>query len=104
MATRKLVSKDGTVIGTVAFPNHWLYWLSNRQAVRFMVPQPMIARYGDAGMAHCDLSVAAGMLCDWQTKIGEAAVLLVNIDLETFETVPGCSFAPSAAYLRSIVG
>jgi hypothetical protein len=98
-ATRKLVSQKGTMLGVITFPAKWEERLNEGRSVHFHIYQPLRAfpAPGESEMFR------RGMICSTSHELMKDAVMLAGINLEEFEMQPGCSFAPSAAYLRSIV-
>lgn len=95
-ATFKLESPNGSLLGTVAVPDYWADILRKQGFMHFTPPLDIsvfptgneISRYGTLARSY-------GRHPD--------ALMLVGMSLEVFEKIEGCSFSPSAAYLRSIV-
>ena len=109
--TFKLISRKETLIGTVTVPLHWAYMLVGRDrpdtawpAVEFTY-LPEEARspwfYLRDGAEAITYQRCALVYRRW-TKFGPA-VELRGITPEQFETIEGCTFAPSAAYIRSLL-
>lgn len=106
--TFKLVSRRETLLGTVTVPLHWASMLLRRDGwpeVRFnYFPDKRHGflrdwgREPDTSVCH---SIATLRYHDW-TPFGRA-VELWGITPEQFEELEGCSFAPSAAYIRSLL-
>jgi hypothetical protein len=107
MATRKLVSRKGTILGTITFPDHWVPRMEEYRgsAVRFHYESPeeraSLRRFLAPATGHeIHLQRVAGIVQSWGMR---DAVELLDITPEEFETMPGCSFAPGAAYMRSLI-
>lgn len=101
-ATRKLYSRSGTVLGTVTYPAEWELYIRKRGgiAVRFM--EARRGFYDPSAYVSPHVRTFALFLCHGSHAEREG-LQLQGVTLEEFEQQPGCSFAPSAAYLRSIV-
>jgi hypothetical protein len=93
----KLESADGTVLGTITIPWHWAELICINGVVTFFIAPPM----SEAGDGDAEVTVRQAVLVKaWRNP---DALKLFGATLEEFERLPGCSFAPSAAYLRSII-
>ncbi len=106
MATRKLVSDRNTLLGTITYPDWWeARRLEARDGyIRLAVNRPMdrLMLYSAEAMNECAMSsfaVARAYCRDYPD-----AVRLYDITPEEFEKQPWCSFSPSAAYVRSLIG
>lgn len=100
---RKLVSRKGTLLGTVTFPSHWGETIEAQEGVRFHLRKPL--RISDMlADASVEALIQTGVLYKAHDYIHRDALILDGVTLEEFEAMPGCSFSPSAAYLRSIIG
>ena len=95
----KLFSDKDTLIGLISFPSTWGYYLRENGSVTF----PVSPRLEPVGFGLADsvplIEIRHGALY----QNGYGGVILCGISIEEFETLPGCSFSPSMAYLRSIV-
>ena len=99
----KLVSRKGTLLGTVSIPDGAAQYLHDRShyfAKMSVLPRLRLPPYP---------SPEVSALVDVQTvtfvrsHAYRDAIEIHGISLEEFEKLPGCSFAPGAGYLRSIV-
>jgi hypothetical protein len=96
----KLVSSKGTLLGTITIPVEWYDMLREDRKVAFYIALNRTAPpLGDYNGPMLDFSYAVIVESMWM----DDAVELQGVTIEAFEQVPGCTFAPSAAYLRSIV-
>lgn len=99
----KLVSPNDTLLGHIDVPHHWGAILGKVGRVRSAVLNRVSldwAEHTDAQAVMPDVKTVTIVIAPWSQYIG--AVRLADGTLEEFETMPDCSFAPSAAYLRSI--
>ena len=108
MATRKLVSRKGTLLGTITFPDHWMErWQSSslrgESVWMFAIIPPMTLRSYTDMSADLQVSFKQGGLSRAFSYQYPDALELHGVTLEEFEQVPGCSFAPGAGYLRSLL-
>lgn len=94
---RKLYSRKGTLIGSVSFPRHWDEYLREQGYFRFAL-RPKLSFNDDPSEIP---DVRTGEMSLYPGERG--AVVIRGVTLEEFETIPGCSFAPSAAYIRSLL-
>jgi len=100
--TRKLYSRAGTVLGTVTYPAELDLYIRKQRGVRVRFAAAMPGFYDPA--VHISPTVRTFELFLHSGNHAEKEGLqLQGITLEEFERQPGCSFAPSAAYLRSVV-
>jgi hypothetical protein len=98
---RKLVSRKGTLLGTVTFPSHWGELIERQGGVRFALRKPL--RISDMlAEASVETLMQTGALYQAHDYNHRDALILDGVMLEEFEAMPDCSFSPSAAYLRSI--
>ena len=93
--TFKLQSYCGAILGTITVPERWAKFLHTRGSYEFYVSTPPQSIYDDETTLR--QAVLTTAFCH------PGAVELIGCSLEEFERVPGCSFAPGAAYLRSII-
>lgn len=100
--TRKLVSRTGTLLGTITYPADWE--MSRRRyggRIRLAAWAPLKLSFAemspDETVAVRDFGISDAH--DWHFP---DAVMLWGMTPEEFEKQPGCSFSPSAAYLRSL--
>lgn len=98
---RKLVSRKGTLLGVVTYPADWERWLADRQSASFHVAPNVFVRAYEKFDPNTELLVKTGTLV--RSLHMRDAVELYGISIEEFEQLDGCTFSPSAAYLRSIV-
>lgn len=100
--TAKLMSPKGTVLGIIGFPAHWAEQMERYQdtpGFNFVPPlDPRLFSYG--APSNLD-NLTHGTLR--RSHFEQGAFELYGMSLEQFEKIPGCSFSPGAAYLRSIV-
>ena len=87
----KLESAKGTILGTITIPWHWAEVIRLKGEFSFFLPH---------GKEH--FPVRCAQLVE-SSGLHPDALELIGCTLEEFERVPGCSFAPGAAYLRSII-
>ena len=101
MAWAKLISDAGTLLGTITFPEGISDILAANECAVFAIMEPVPVSPLDAPVSlHATLSHVR--LCwarNWPVRDG---LHLDGISIERFEQIPGCSFAPGAAYLRSL--
>jgi hypothetical protein len=100
MCTLKLASPKGTLLGSVTFPAFWLSYLNVSGVVEFSTVGDLGTVFRDHGVVG-QVVLARGVL--ERSQHVPDAVVLSGMSLEEFERLPGCSFAPGAAYLRSVV-
>jgi hypothetical protein len=96
--TRKLYSRKGTLLGTVTYPAHWDRTIQKHGGMSFHLTPEL--RFWALDDAHAP-EVRTGFIA--QHHRDRAGVELGGVTLEEFEKSPGCSFSPSAAYLRSLM-
>lgn len=97
----KLVSQRDVVLGTITVPSHWAETLRKEHRVKFYYSPPI-----SFGSAFGNLPITVDLTIGWlERSFGNHsdALVLHGMSLEQFESCRGCSFSPSAAYLRSIV-
>ena len=87
----KLESAKDTILGTITIPWHWAEVIRLKGEVSFFLPH---------GREH--FPVRCAQLVE-SSGLHPDALELIGCDLEEFERLPGCSFAPGAAYLLSIL-
>jgi hypothetical protein len=98
--TYKLESVAGAILGTVTVPTHWIDLIQKLGGVQLCF-SGAVSKYvehdddGTVVLRHAALYPSRGNYPD--------ALMLVGASLEEFERIPGCSFTPGAAYLRSVV-
>lgn len=100
VVSRKLYSRKDTLLGTISYPAHWDLTLKKQRWVRFYAYDPKARWYSpelSSETVHARVGVLERMYADHD------GVYLHEISLEEFERIPGCSFSPSAAYLRSLM-
>ncbi len=97
----KLVDQHGTILGVITIPGHWDECLAESRSVRFAVCDgPPIRAYQDFDPSAAILVQYGGLTRSYAMR---GALELWGISLEQFEKMDGCTFSPSAAYLRSIM-
>lgn len=100
---RKLFSRKGTLLGTVTMPEHFEYYLKREGGFRFAIHDPLRFRsYFSEESSREAVTVKTGVVhtVDHYEK---GAVCLIGISPEEWEKIPGCTFHPGAAYLRSLL-
>lgn len=102
MSAVKLVNLRGDVLGVVSFPTEWDAAFREGGVRIYLPPDPPIMWSPDAAMNAVSLRV--GALVAAYTERGGHAVRLVGCSIEEFEKKDGCSFSPSAYYLRTVTG
>lgn len=105
-ATVKLISDKGTILGTVCIPARWLQEVRRHGSVRlrFESQEEYEGRYRiDTSGPYNALSVRTFALVADHRRYRNTGVRLHGITPEEFETLPECSFAPGAAYMRSLL-
>ena len=101
-ATRKLYSGKGVVLGTITYPAEWELYIRKRGGITVRFAEAMLGFYDPS--AHISPSIRTfALFLHYGNQAEREGLQLQGITLEEFEKQPGCSFAPSAAYLRSIV-
>lgn len=100
--THKLYDRRGVLLGTVTIPPRWSAEIKERRGFRFVL------RESATSILHVEpLSYTATMrtveLTETRPYNQEPGLLLYGCSLEEFERLDGCSFSPSAAYLRSVI-
>jgi hypothetical protein len=99
-ATRKLYSRNGTLLGTISYPEEYDLWLCERGSFTFVK---------DESFKVSDYFAIDPSMPDYKTitiyfyNRERGAVCLYGINPEEFEKIRDCSFAPSASYLRSVI-
>lgn len=106
MTTHKLISAKGTLLGTITYPEYWeMERNSHRGSVRRAYCLGLSFREMQADVA---IPLMTPTVKQFVIERGHSfdypdAVMLWGITPEEFEQMPGCSFAPGAGYLRSLV-
>lgn len=100
----KLVDSAGNVLGVITVSRRRLsVWRDHRDYYPLDIPPPVSAvldfREMPATTPHAALANARDFAAG-----DESAVMLVGISLAEFEKLPGCAFAPGAAYLQRLLG
>lgn len=91
----------GTLLGTITIPGHWVEILHERKSVEFAkVDAPKFGWMTESANSE-PLQYKVG--CLQQSYEHRDGLYLHGLSIEEFETMEGCSFSPSAAYLRSII-
>ena len=99
----KLESSQGTILGTITIPYLWADYLCTSDRVSFCIgPIFLDECSSESGPYDTRVTLRHGLLVQSRGSHPDALVLF-GATLEEFERLPGCSFAPSAAYLRSII-
>lgn len=97
----KLVSLKDTLLGHVDVPDYWRAWLERSGAAT----TPVLPRFSYMAPDMADQLVAPNITKVTLVKAGwsqyREAVWLAEGKIEELETIEGCSFTPSMAYLRS---
>lgn len=105
----KLVSySHDTLLGHIDVPNHWQEWLDKGGACSTAMTAnlPMkwlkeaIADEYQIAMPEIQTVTVARV---YHSRYRDA-VAIIKGSIEEFERLPGCSFSPSMAYLRSQLG
>lgn len=103
-ATHKLVSAKGTLLGTITIPNREDQLLRERGGVQiaYMAGLSLLAMGYDP---YASVPETTQIVTIHRSDCSEYrdAVAMYGVTLEEFERMPGYSFAPSAAYLRSLI-
>lgn len=102
----KLISFKGTLLGTITIPeDKYLFILSNNtwHTWSFHFQQGTIWGFCPQNSNGQEISVSAWTLIESYFPEHRDAFMLHGVSVEEFEQQPGCSFAPSAAYLRSLI-
>lgn len=108
LATRKLYSPNNTLLGTITFPAYWEQTLEKQNWVRFRIWTEREARDAFAILSDdkpfSDIApMRIGTIERRHGWLNDGGVYLHDVSLEEFERIPGCSFTPSAGYIRSIM-
>ena len=99
----KLESQQGTILGTITIPYLWADYLRTSERVSFCIgPIFLDECSSESGPYDTRVTLRHGLLVQSRGSHPDALVLF-GATLEEFERLPGCSFAPGAAYLRSII-
>lgn len=96
----KLVSAKGTLLGVLTVPDWIADMFSSRDFIQFPIRKPLRFELFDENKAPKMTSLAA--LCKSYEWEWSDAVQVRGVSIEELEKQPGFSFAPSAAYLRSM--
>jgi len=102
--TRKLVSRKGGPLGTITYPAEWeaeRRLPQRRGFLRVVMWQPV--GLADLEASSVEVEIDTFVIHDAFHPEHPGAVMLEGVSLEAFERQPHCSFAPGAAYLRSLV-
>lgn len=97
----KLVSRKDTLLGHIDVPDHWQAQLEKVHHVSVLRRPRLFFTMTEAELAPADIKTVTIAEAYWSQYRG--AVFLAQGTLEEFEILPNCSFAPSAAYLRSVI-
>ena len=95
----KLYSRAGVVLGVIGIHPHWHELLRKNGGLEFAM-SPGLPSFSDFRLSDA-VTLRYGRLSHSYEDRG--GLYLDGISLEEFERIPGCSFAPSAAYLRSVL-
>lgn len=95
----KLASDKGTLLGTVIIPRYWADYIRERGAVQFSTILYPIHWH----IEKSDMEMIATQGCLYRSHDIRDAICLYGVSLEEFEQLDGCSFSPSAAYIRSVL-
>lgn len=95
MSTRKLYDIDGFYLGVITIPDAWDDYIRRYASYSYNVlDNPTFALtdrpYTQVEYKHAMIRVAAS----------DGGVAIDGITIEEFEKTEGCSFSPSAAYVR----
>jgi hypothetical protein len=102
LATRKIYSQKGTLLGTVTYPEEWDSQVVQRGGFR-------IAFFVDKRSIRELLETDAIAVPDVRTLLivpsvhEKGAVKIIGVSMEEFEQMPFCSFQPGASYIRSLM-
>ncbi|MGI4943677.1 MAG: hypothetical protein ACRYHQ_24450 [Janthinobacterium lividum] len=97
----KLISPRDTVLGTITIPHSMANALDAHETVNFLPPyEPPGYMLPDPGIAPAPRFHFGTLLRSYTVQGG---VMLRGLSIEQFERMPGCAFAPGAAYLRSLL-
>lgn len=97
----KLISPKDTLLGHIDVPEHFAQSYERRDAISFAIaPRPSIGELLTTGVAHT-VNIKSITLVKASWSQYPDAVYLCEGTIEDFERLPGCSFSPSIAYLRS---
>lgn len=101
----KLVSRRGTLLGTITFPADWEDRLLHEGVTRFAAQKwDDVVRYlPPPGVSEEVPPIRIGALYLERIGPNAGAVCLHGLTPEEFEALPGCTFAPGAGYLRSLM-
>lgn len=91
----------GTLLGTITIRGRWVEILHEHESVQFAYfPTPSLEWMTEpANSAPVQYKVG----CLQRSHEYRDGLYLHGLSIEEFETMDGCSFSPSAAYLRSII-
>lgn len=98
----KLVSPKDTLIGHLDVPDHWDEWLKRGGAATSFVNRPFRFAMDAQPSPVLDIKKITVAQARWSQY--RDAVWLAEGSIEELEELPGCSFTPSMAYLRSQLG
>ena len=103
-ATYKLVSRKGTLLGTITIPDYEDQILRQQGGVQIAY-MPCLATYTGISPSSPVVPEMVQVVTIHRSYCYEHhdAVEMYGVTLEEFEKMPGYSFAPSAAYLRSLI-
>ncbi len=97
----KLVSPKDTLIGHVDVPDHWREWFKRSGAASAELCNPLQYREAAKATPPFQTVIEHVTLVKAEWSQYEDAVYLLHGTVEQLEAIPGVSFAPSMAYLRS---
>ena len=101
--TFKLQSCHGAILGTITIPYLWADYLCTSDRVSFCIGPIFLGECSSESSPYdTRVTLRHGLLVQSRGSHPDALVLF-GATLEEFERLPGCSFAPGAAYLRSII-
>jgi hypothetical protein len=105
-ATVKLISDKGTILGTIWIPMGWLAKVRQQGGIRLRYEsrEEYEGRYRfDATAPYHAISARTFAIVADYGRYRATGVRLQGITPEELETLPECSFAPGAAYMRSLL-
>ncbi|SRR5712691_3679456 len=99
MRTYKLCSARGSLLGVIGVPDEIGDWIERRDVARapYYPGLPVCVHWRDADI----IDIKSVTIVRSHHRPG--AVEIHGMSLEEVEQMPGFSFAPSAAYLRSMI-
>jgi hypothetical protein len=101
----KLISEKGTLLGVLTVPHYVADMLAVREIVQFVIDPPVCftRSFFDEAIPPPHVVHEGLIVRTARAEFRQDGVQIYGVSLEELEKVPGWSFSPSAAYLRSLI-